>query len=321
MEKEIILAPLQGYTDAVFRDVYFRHFTGIDQAMAPFISTMGEKRLNISRLKDVVPENNINCRELIPQILGNVAGDFLFLTEKLTSLGFDCVNWNMGCPHSKVARKKRGSGMLPCPGMINELLGEVFESITCRLSIKLRLGRHGKDEIGQLLPIFEKYPLDELIVHPRTGIQMYTGEADLDAFESVVQNTSHKLVYNGDIVSVRFFENIVARFPSIRRFMIGRGVLSNPFLPSEIKGEVRNRTHDLERIKCFHDELFGIYCHKFYGPVHVTGRMKGFWSYMGPSFPGNSRPIKKMLKARTREQYQEAAELFFAQRPLFVPPE
>lgn len=315
----IILAPLQGYTDAVFRDVYFRHFTGVDQAMAPFISTMGQQRINMSRLKDVIPENNRNCKALIPQILGNVAEDFLFLAEKLISFDYDCVNWNMGCPHSKVAGKKRGSGMLPWPEMVDELLEAVFKILPCKLSIKVRLGRHNKNEILRLLPIFEKYSIEELIVHPRTGMQMYKGKADLDAFEKVAGNTSHRLVYNGDIISVRFFERITARFPQVRRFMIGRGILFNPFLPSEIKGEVRNHANDLERIKCFHDELFDIYCHKFYGPVHVTGRMKGFWFYLGTSFPDSRNSIKKMLKAKNREQYQVAADAFFSQSPRFVP--
>lgn len=319
MDNEIILAPLQGYTDAVFRDVYFRHFTGVDQAMAPFISTMGQQRLNMSRLKDVIPENNQNCKALIPQILGNVAEDFLFLSEKLLSLGYDCVNWNMGCPHSKVAGKRRGSGMLPWPEMVEGLLETIFENLSCKLSIKVRLGRHDKDEILRLLPIFEKYPIEELIVHPRTGVQMYRGSADIDAFETVAANTSHRLVYNGDIMSLRFFERIAARFPHIKRFMIGRGVLANPFLPSEIKGRLRNRDRDLERIKVLHDELFEIYSRKFYGPVHVTGRMKGFWSYLGSSFPGSRKSIKKMLKAKNREHYQVTAEAFFAEDPRFVP--
>lgn len=319
MDNEIILAPLQGYTDAVFRDVYFRHFTGVDQAMAPFVSTMGQQRLNISRLKDVIPENNLNCKSLIPQILGNVAEDFLFLAQELISLGYDCVNWNMGCPHSKVARKKRGSGMLPWPEMVEALLDDIFQTLPCKLSIKVRLGRHDKDEILRLLPIFDKYPIEELIVHPRTGVQMYTGHADLDAFDMVAQNTSHQLVYNGDITSIDVFEEVAARFPQVNRFMIGRGILSNPFLPSEIKGEIRNRNHDLDRIKCLHDGLFDIYSRKFYGPAHVTGRMKGFWNYMEPSFPGNRKAIKRMLKATTREQYQLAAEAFFIQSPGFVP--
>lgn len=351
MNYEIILAPLQGYTDAVFREVYFRHFTGVDQAMAPFLSTMGQQRVNLSRLQDVAPENNLNCH-LIPQILGNVSDDFLFLSRHLVDLGYDTVNWNMGCPHSKIAKKKRGSGMLPWPEMVDQLLDSVFKRLNCKLSVKVRLGRHQKGEIFDLLPVFEKYPIEEIIVHPRTGVQMYGGEVDLEAFIQIADNTSHRLVYNGDITTIRFFDNILCQlsgmrgyskstdyFSRVSRFMIGRGILANPFLPSEIKsgaqqtgessnnGETQNsgypreRKNDLERIKLFHDELFETYSRKFYGPLHVTGRMKGFWTYIGPSFPAYGREVKKILKAKSREDYAAAAESFFATRPVFNPAE
>ncbi|MBF0377228.1 MAG: tRNA-dihydrouridine synthase family protein [Desulfamplus sp.] len=351
---QIILAPLQGYTDAVFRDVYFRHFTGVDQAMAPFISTLSQKKINLSTLKDVIPENNINCPNLIPQILGNIAEDFISLANQLIELGYYTINLNMGCPHSKVAKKKRGSGMLPYPEMVDQLLDNVFkglssDSIDCKISIKIRLGRYNKDEIFELLPIFEKYPLDEIILHPRTGVQMYEGDADIDSFIKVADKTSHRLVYNGDITSVRVFDNIVRQlekvkrygqpshsYKPINRFMIGRGILSNPFLPSEIKKRLghcggsfnididnfkssKSQSELLERIKLFHDELFDTYSRKFYGPLHVTGRMKGFWTYIGDSFKDNRKEIKKILKSKNREHYKAVADIFFAQKPIFNP--
>ncbi|MGD9732247.1 MAG: tRNA dihydrouridine synthase [Desulfamplus sp.] len=353
MDYEIILAPLQGYTDAVFRDIYFRHFTGVDQAVAPFIATTSQQKINISSLKDVIPENNIHCPNLIPQILSNVAEDFLFLAQHLAEFGYNTINLNMGCPHSKIAKKKRGSGMLAYPEMVDRLFDSIFKGLTgtlakCTVSIKVRLGRFYKDEIFELLPIFEQYPLEEIIVHPRTGVEMYKGEADVDEFIKVAANTSHNLVYNGDITTVKFFEHIVKRLSEINgsgtalngspkpvtRFMIGRGILSNPFLPSQIKKALhsstnmkkmhefdnkRERAEKLERIKLFHDELFETYSRKFYGPLHVTGRMKGFWTYIGPSFPENRKEIKKILKAKSREHYAETAESFFAVKPLFDP--
>lgn len=337
MNYEIILAPLQGYTDAVFRDLYFRHFTGVDQAMAPFISTMGQQRINLSRLKDVIPENNRHC-DVIPQILGNVSEDFVFFAKELNKLGYNTVNWNMGCPHSKIAKKKRGSGMLAWPEMVDLLLDSVIKELPCKLSLKVRLGRYSKDEIFALLPVFEKYPIKEIIVHPRTGVQMYGGKVDLDSFFCIADNTSHRLVYNGDITTASFFDQILLRISGkksyamstdyssrINRFMIGRGILSNPFLPSEIRGlsnreKILNRTC-LERIKLFHDELFETYSRKFYGPLHVTGRMKGFWTYLGPSFPANGKDVKKILKAKSREHYAATAESFFAAKPVFSPAE
>jgi len=318
MDVKLILAPLQGYTDAVFREIYTNHFSGLDEALAPFVSTMGEQRLKPGRIKDVLPENNPNL-PVVPQILGNVGADFIFMARHLTHYGYDTMNWNMGCPHSKIAKKKRGSGMLPWPDMVDALLDEVFSAGVCKLSVKVRLGRKDKEEIFKLLPVFEKYPLEEIIVHPRTGVQMYEGDADIDAFERVTHHTDHCLVYNGDITSREKFEMIQYRFPQIQKFMIGRGILADPFLPARIKGLSWDHSRELEIIKAFHDELFYTYSEKFFGPVHVTGRMKGFWAYIGPSFKDSRKPLKKLLKARDRDAYKQAADTYFASCPLYCP--
>ncbi|MCP4116603.1 MAG: tRNA-dihydrouridine synthase family protein [Desulfobacteraceae bacterium] len=318
MEKKLILAPLQGFTDAAFRQVYPRHFTGFDEAMAPFISTMGEKRLKPSRIKDVLPENN-PILPVVPQILGNVAEDFIFLTHHLADMGYTRVNWNLGCPHSKIAKKRRGSGLLCWPDHIDSFLEQVVGAIPCSLSVKVRLGRNRDDEIYDLLPVFDRYPLEEIIVHPRTGVQLYTGQADIDAFGRIAEKTRHSLVYNGDITEAEGFHRIAARFPMVDRFMIGRGVLADPFLPAAIKGEVRDRSEDLARIKRFHDDLFETYDSNFYGPSHIAGRMKGFWNYLAPSFKGGKKALKRIFKSKNREEYLIQARLFFSEEIPFSP--
>ncbi len=121
----LILAPLQGFTDVTFRNVYAGHFSGIDEALAPFISTMGQQRLKPSRIQDVAPEQNKGLF-VVPQILGNVAKDFIFLADHLYEMGHKQVNWNLGCPHSKIAKKHRGSGLLLYPEKIDTILSELI---------------------------------------------------------------------------------------------------------------------------------------------------------------------------------------------------
>jgi len=318
MKKKLILAPLQGFTDAAFRQVYPRHFTGFDEAMAPFISTMGQKRVKPSCIKDVLPENN-PVLPVIPQILSNAAEDFIFLACYLADMGYDSVNWNLGCPHSKIAKKRRGSGLLCWPDQIDSFLDKVVGAIPCSLSVKVRLGMKKNDEIFDLLPVFEKYPLKEIIVHPRTGVQLYTGVADIDAFGLILERTNHTLVYNGDITGIKSFQVLEQRFPKIESFMIGRGVLADPFLPAALKGEVRDRSQDLARIGAFHDDLFDTYDRELYGPAHIAGRMKGFWTYLAPSFRKGEKGLKRILKSKSREEYLVQARRFLAEEIPFSP--
>ncbi len=312
----IILAPLQGFTDVTYRNVFSDHFKGVDEAIAPFISTMGEQRLKPSRIKDVVPENNKKMC-VVPQILGNIPKDFIFLSEYLYKMGHKRVNWNLGCPHSKIAKKKRGSGLLMYPERIESFLDIVCSRIPNSLSVKIRLGRKSKDEISDLLPIFDKYPLEEIILHPRTGEQMYTGTSDHEAFGRALEKSRHPFTYNGDIVDIKSFQTIREKFPGIQRFMIGRGILANPFLAEDIK-RLKIEENRIDRLKNFHDDLFNHYQKIFSGPAHLTGRMKGFWSYLGPSFLESRKSLKKILKSNSIRMYRTRVDQFFNNNPNFL---
>lgn len=310
----LILAPLQGFTDVTFRNVYARHFSGVDEALAPFIPTMGNQRLKPSRIKDVDPQYNLTL-PVVPQILGNVADDFIFLARYLADMGHAQVNWNLGCPHSKIAKKMRGSGLLMFPEIIDVLLETICAHIPIPLSVKIRLGRQNKEEIHDLIRVLNRHPLDHVILHPRTGVQMYRGDADLDAFEAAMDVCVHPFVYNGDITDTGFFSLIRQRFPGICRFMIGRGILANPFLPEEIKGISSDPDLRLTRLQRFHDDLVSAYAGRFSGPGHLTGRMKGFWHYLGPSFKRHKTPLKKILRSPCFEAYLAHVANFFDSGP------
>lgn len=305
----IILAPLQGFTDITFRNVFDDHFSGVDEAVAPFIPTMGKKKLKSSRLKDVAPEKNKKIFT-IPQILGNNADDFIFLADCLHDMGHQTINWNLGCPHTKVANKNRGSGLLMHPEKIDAFLDIVLSRIKNTLSVKIRLGRVSKDEIYNLLPVFDKYPLKEIILHPRTGIQMYEGTPDHDAFEEARLLSRHPFVYNGDIINLTSFHIFQKKIPALRNIMIGRGLLSNPFLAEEIKG-FQLKDNKINRLKDFHDDLFSGYQKIYSGPGHLIGRMKGFWSYLGPSFIKKEKSLKHIMKSESVHRYEDAAADFF----------
>jgi len=312
----IILAPLQGFTDVTYRNVFSDHFSGVDEAVAPFISTMGQMRLKPSRIKDVAPENNKKLF-VVPQILGNVAEDFIFLADHLYRMGHHKINWNLGCPHSKIAKKMRGSGLLLFPDKIDAFLDTVLAKIPNQLSVKLRLGRKSKEEIFKILPVLDQYPLDEIILHPRTGIQMYEGTSDHDAFEKALLSSRHPITYNGDISDLNSFHIVQKKFPLIKRFMIGRGLLSRPFLAEDIKG-IMTVENQIKRLKDFHDDLFDSYQKIFSGPAHLTGRMKGFWNYFGLSIKQSKKPLKKILKANSIAKYQAMVENFFETNPEFI---
>lgn len=310
MTLKLYLAPLRGLTDYIYRNTFNRHFNGFDAAVTPFIPTSKTTRATPLHLKDVLPENNASM-PIEPQILCNNPADFIPLAKQLYDLGYPTVNWNLGCPFPMVAKKQRGSGLLPHPDRIENFLAKTVPAIPNRLTIKTRLGRRNSEEIIQLMPIFNRYPLQEIIIHPRTGKQMYDGEPDLDAFEKCIEMTHHRIVYNGDITDLKSFQNLSARFNTIKTWMIGRGAIVNPFLPAILKSGKDEFTDRVKTFRSFYQELFDEYQRVFSGPGHLLERMKGFWTYFSQAFKDSRKIRKKVHRTLKLQRYLEIVERFF----------
>lgn len=307
---KLYLAPMRGFTDYVYRNVYDRHFKGVDVAVAPFITSVKGHQVKKNHIKDVLPENNPSMA-VIPQILSKDAKEFVVLARALFDYGYETINWNLGCPYPMVAKKGRGSGLLCAPDSIKRILDHIVPNIPNRLSLKTRLGRNSATEMESLMPVFNGYDIDELIIHPRTGVQMYEGRPDLNMFEYCLCESRHSVVYNGDITSKESFEKRVERFPGVSRWMIGRGILMDPFLPERLLGGDLPEDSRNERFRRFHDDLFKAYAEKLYGPTHLLDRMKGLWRYFSAGFPNGKKALKKIRKARTVEQYNKALDALF----------
>ena len=308
---EIYLAPLRGVTDYVFRNTFMQFFNGIDKAVTPFISKAKGNKLKKSYKNDILPENNISI-PIIPQILTNNTADFIFMAEHCYEAGYELINWNLGCPHTPVMKKKRGAGLLPYPEQIEAILESIIPNIHTKLSIKARLGADDNSELIKLISMFNKYPLTELIIHPRTGTQMYGGEVNLDVFAECLALSEHPVVYNGDINSLDVFKDLSERFKSINKWMIGRAAITNPFLPGIIKqGEDDPSINKINIMKDFHDSLFEGYSEKLSGPIHLINCMKGFWNYFAQSFDDSKKVFKKIKKTTNLYKYNNAVNAVF----------
>jgi tRNA-dihydrouridine synthase B len=316
MKPEICLAPLKGITDAIFRTTYAEFFGGIDWTIAPFLTTLRGAHIKPSHLKQVLPENNRRM-PVVPQILSKTADHFVSMATALYDLGYEAVNWNLGCPFPMVAKKGRGSGMLPDPQAVQTFLDQALPLLSGRFSIKMRLGRHRAEEIERLLPVLAPYPIEAIIIHPRTGVQMYNGRPDLDAFERCLSLTNHKVIYNGDIVSRAGFTHLQARFPRITTWMIGRGVMRDPFLPAAIKGQTLGQDDCRQQYYAFHETLFSRYASALFGPSHLLDRMKGLWSHFSDGLKEGQNLRKRIHKTRSIEQYCEVVKPFLSAGPVW----
>lgn len=335
----LILAPMRGVTTRHYRKAFARHFQGLDAEMAPFITTVSTDRINPKLLKDVLPENNSSL-PLIPQLLGKDAGEFITMTKALHELGYNEVNWNLGCPHKPIRNKGRGSGLLPHPKQVDALLERICAESPCKVSVKVRLGVSGKSELLNLIPVLNRYPLSEVIVHPRTAEQMYDGTVDLNAFAEAYELIEHPVCYNGDINDLPFFQSLEAYcigthkrpntqqdasplsrealrpgavgFQTLERFMLGRGLLTNPFLCEVIKSGNPKTEKAVSRLRAFHNEVFENYRTVIDGDLPMLGKMKEFWAYPALNLSNGRTFFKKVKRCHRVKTYQEIVSEFLA---------
>ena len=164
---------------------------------------------------------------------------------------------------------------------------------------------HDASNWENILALYEKYPMTELIVHPRIRDALYGGLPDLDAFDLAYQKSSHPLCYNGNLFHLGDYEKILSRFPKLPAVMIGRGLLINPFLPEEIKGiSCPTKEKRLERIRDFEEDFRETLLAKTEGGPHkVMEKMKEIWAFMAYNFDNPEKLLKKIRKAQTLDAY------------------
>jgi tRNA-dihydrouridine synthase B len=299
----IYLAPLQGLTDYSFRQAFCSLFVAPDLSFTPFIET---HRPDQRVYRDVLPDRNKGI-PLVPQVLGNNADEMRLVIVHLNELGYSEINWNLGCPYPMVTKKQMGAGLLPYPQQIDMVLSEIYKDTNLQLSVKMRLGLTSPDEWKDLVPIFNRYPLTEVIVHGRTASQMYNGDINETAFLDMTGLLVHPVCYNGDINSLDDFQSLTKRMPFVSRWMIGRGLIANPLLINEIETNIKATSQEIKTaINQLHSQLIYQNSIRLSGESHLMQKIKPYWEYFARSLPENKKGLKKIKKTSTFNAYINA---------------
>lgn len=306
----LYVAPFQGITGAVFREIYTQYFTSVDKLFTPFFTGIYKKK-NLTTRSDELSETHHHHVPLVPQILSKDADEMLRFGEFCAEKGFAEINWNLGCPYPRVANKKRGSGMLPHPEIVAEILSRLQSRLLLQLSVKCRLGYHNPDEIFKLIPVFNQFDISELIIHARIGKQLYKGEVDIDTFEKCIELCEVPLAYNGDIFSVKDMENFGVHFPSVHHWMIGRGLLIDPFLPGDIKGSTFPFEDRKELTKKFVTDLYLAYRKRMNDRLQAINVMKELWGFLCYSFSQPEKVFSLIKKCKSFDAYEESVSDVF----------
>ena len=303
---KIEFAPLQGYTDAIYRTMHNKVFGGINCYYSPFIRLeKGEVRQK--DIKDILPENNENIN-LVPQIIVNSNEEFLKLTESVCNLGYKRIDINMGCPFPLQTKKGRGAAILQNTKHLENIVESINSINDIDFSIKMRLGMDSAEDAKGALEIINKAKLHHLTIHPRIAKQQYKGEIDYQTFDYIYQNCLHPIIYNGDILSQEDIYNIINIYPKIEGIMIGRGLLAKPYIAMELNKTIRLSVSErLSMIMKLHDAIYDHYSSVMQGEHQLLLKMKTFWEYLDEEI--GKKPYKAIKKSVNIKKYELAIRL------------
>ncbi len=309
---KICFAPMEGITGYVFRNAHHKYFGGVEQYYTPFISPNQTKKLTPRELNDVLPEHNEGI-PVIPQILTNRAEDFLWAAGRLKELGYREVNLNLGCPSGTVVAKHKGSGFLALPMELDRFLYQIcdgMKKLSMEVSVKTRIGKDNPDEFEDLLSIYNRYPLELLVIHPRLQIDYYKNNPNMEVFKQAAAGSKNPICYNGNLFSRENLRDLSRQFPAVEQVMVGRGLLTNPAFAEET-GRLEK-----ERFRAFHDQVLEGYRQAIPGDKNVMFKMKELWFYLGYGFEDGEKYVKKIRKAQRVEEYCAAVSRLLANREL-----
>ncbi len=323
---DFYLAPLEGITGYIYRNAVREFFEeGIVKYFTPFIAPRQGRGMKRNEERDILPENNKELK-LIPQILTKDAEDFLSLSQRIhEDYGYDEINLNAGCPSKTVTTHGKGAALLSDPEALDRLLDGIFSKSSLRISVKTRIGVESEEEFGPILEVYKRYPLSELIIHPRTQTDGYGGQIRMAAFIRAFRECSFPVIYNGDIFNIRDYQekmNVIRSSTPDGKLppavMLGRGLIFDPALARELSRCDSNMLSEAEEsapadsaaslteLRAFHDRIFTAYEEILDGDTPLLFHMKELWGYMGRLFPGDAKKLKSIRKATKKADYLTA---------------
>ncbi len=296
----IFFAPLQGYTDDVYRRIHHKLAGAVKNYYTPFVRVeIGSIRSK--DLRDITPENNKNV-PVVPQIIFSNRKEFEYLVDRVEALGYNEIDLNMGCPFPLQARHGRGSGILSDTATVGEIIEAIKARKNIQFSIKMRLGWENNDEYKEVIKLLNTVNLQHITLHPRTGIQQYKGNIDIERFKIAYKISDNPIIYNGNILTLDDIKRTEENFPQLKGIMIGRGLLGIPSLAVEYHNNtVWNNNKRIELMLKMHDALMAEYAKILKGDTQMLNKMRTFWEYSETLL--GRKPYKKIIKSGNLKNY------------------
>lgn len=290
----LAFAPLQGYTDCIYRSAHCEVAGGVDEYYTPFV-----------RLENGVPRRK-DMRDIdfqrnegvptVPQVIARDREEFARLCDAVQTAGWSRIDLNLGCPFPMQVKAGRGCGLMPFVERVGEIAEEMHRRKEVVFSVKMRIGQESAEESMRLLPVVNEMSLKHVVLHPRLGKQQYKGIPDKEAFGRFFECCRHPMVYNGDVVSLELIGAITGAFPGLKGVMVGRGLLARPWLFTD--------KEPMAVLRGMHEQVYRYACETLQGDSQILARLHAFWEYQNTLLA--KKQYKAIMKSGSLRRYDEA---------------
>ena len=294
---------MEGLTDSIYRSLHYKYFPGVDLYFMPFFSPTVHRTLSRKEQRDLPPAGNVPA---VPQLLTKNVEDFLWAAGLCRDLGYNRVDLNLGCPSGTVVSKGKGSGMLADLDGLDAFLWEIFNRSPIPISVKTRLGLEEMEEFPEILKIYNRYPIQELTLHPRLRKDFYKHPVRMEGFDYALSCSKNPLCYNGNLCSKQEIRDFAAHYPKTESVMLGRGLIGDPGM---LEGS------DPRILQQFYEELLDAYTEAFGSSRNAMFRLKENWRYLLQHFEGSEKLGKKLRKTTDLQEYKHITNKIFTTLP------
>jgi tRNA-dihydrouridine synthase B len=310
IDPPFILAPVAGHTDSLFRQV-IKDLGGCGLVVSELVSTEGMTRHqkgseHLTRFQE-------SERPISIQIFGSDSARMAEAAAMVESTGADMVDINVGCPVKKVVRQGGGSNLLRDLPLLEKIFRAVRNSVKIPLTAKIRSGWDRKSiNAVEVLKIAEDCGIEALAIHGRTRCELFSGQADWSVIAEVKKKARIPVIGNGDVFIPEDAQRMF-RETGVDGVMIGRGVLSNPWLIRQcwdhLNGSRFTQVSLAERAEFMTKFLQRA---RLEAPPPVAlGKMKKIGGYLSKGFPGSARLRAQLHSSQTIEEFFQAMEEYF----------
>ncbi|WP_040727855.1 tRNA dihydrouridine synthase DusB [Thiomicrorhabdus sp. Kp2] len=279
-EHNIVLAPMAGITDAVFRDLCRSH--GASYTLAEMVAS--KKELWQSK-KSSTRHVNLNDPEpRAVQLIGTDPQELADAAAWQVSQGAQIIDLNMGCPAKKVCSVSAGSALMSEPQKVREIFQAVVAAVDVPVTVKTRTGTDTENRNAlEIAQISEDEGLKAITIHGRTREAKFTGNAEYDTIKEVKKAINIPVIANGDICTPEQAD-FVLKYTSADGIMIGRATQGYPWIFREINhylktGNQHEKPNTLEFKETMLNHTQGL--HQLYGDmlgVRIARKHIGWYS-------------------------------------------